>query len=92
MDAIDRASTDDRVKGMVAKIGAVPMGMAQTQELREAVQRFRAHKKLAVAYAETFGEFGPGNNSYYLATPSIRFISSLPETLASLESSCKRLL
>jgi len=42
--------------------------MAQTQELREAVQRFRAHKKLAVAYAETFGEFGPGNNSYYLAT------------------------
>ena len=68
VDAIDRASTDDRVKGMVAKIGAVPMGMAQTQELREAVQRFRAHKKLAVAYAETFGEFGPGNNSYYLAT------------------------
>lgn len=68
VDAIDRASTDDRVKGMVAKIGAVPMGMAQAQELREAVQRFRAHKKLAVAYAETFGEFGPGNNSYYLAT------------------------
>jgi len=68
VDAIDRASTDDRVKGMVAKIGAVPMGMAQTQELREAVQRFRAHKKIALAYAETFGEFGPGNNSYYLAT------------------------
>ncbi len=68
VDAIDRASMDDRVKGMVAKIGAVPMGMAQTQELREAVQRFRAHKKIALAYAETFGEFGPGNNSYYLAT------------------------
>jgi protease-4 len=68
VDAIDRASTDDRVKGMVAKIGAVPIGVAQVQELREAVQRFRAHKKVAVAYAETFGEFGPGNNSYYLAT------------------------
>jgi len=32
------------------------------------VQRFRSHKKFAVAYAETFGEFGPGNASYYLAT------------------------
>jgi len=32
------------------------------------VQRFRAHKKFAVAYSETFGEFGPGNGAYYLAT------------------------
>jgi protease-4 len=68
VDAIDRAADDDRVKGMVARIGAVPMGVAQTQELREAVQRFRAKKKFAIAFAETFGEFGPGNNSYYLAT------------------------
>src|SRR5882762_9641260 len=68
VDAIDRASGDDRVKGMVARVSAVQMGMAQTQELREAVQRFRAHKKFAIAYAETFGEFGPGNGAYYLAT------------------------
>jgi protease-4 len=68
VDALDRAGDDDRVKGMVARIGAVPMGMAQAQELREAVLRFRAHKKFAIASAETFGEFGPGNNSYYLAT------------------------
>jgi protease-4 len=68
VDAIDRGATDDRVRGMVARVGAVPMGMAQTQELREAVARFRSHKKFAIAYAETFGEFGPGNNAYYLAT------------------------
>jgi protease-4 len=68
VDALDRGAADDRVKGMVARIGAVPMGMAQTQELREAVARFRSHKKFAVAFAETFGEFGPGNNAYYLAT------------------------
>jgi protease-4 len=68
VDAIDRGSTDDRVVGMIAKIGAAPMGMAQTQELRDAVQRFRSHRKFAVAYAETFGEFGPGNGAYYLAT------------------------
>jgi protease IV len=68
VDAIDRGASDDRVVGMIAQIGAAPMGMAQTQEIRDAVQRFRAHKKFAVAYAETFGEFGPGNGAYYLAT------------------------
>jgi protease-4 len=68
VDAIDRGATDDRVVGLIARIGAAPMGMAQTQEIRDAVQRFRAHKKFAVAYAETFGEFGPGNGAYYLAT------------------------
>ena len=68
VDAIDRGASDDRVVGMIAKIGAAPMGMAQTQEIRDAVERFRAHKKFAVAYAETFGEFGPGNGAYYLAT------------------------
>jgi protease-4 len=68
IDAIDRGASDDRVVGLIAKIGAAPMGMAQTQEIRDAVERFRAHKKFAVAYAETFGEFGPGNGAYYLAT------------------------
>ncbi|HEY5163244.1 MAG TPA: hypothetical protein VII81_09570, partial [Terriglobales bacterium] len=66
IDAIDRGASDDRVVGMIAQIGAAPMGVAQTQEIRDAVQRFRAHKKFAVAYAETFGEFGPGNGAYYL--------------------------
>src|ERR1700688_936341 len=68
VDAIDRGAGDDRVVCLIAKIGAVPMGMAQTQEIRDAVLRFRSHKKFAVAYSETFGEFGPGNGAYYLAT------------------------
>jgi protease IV len=68
VDALDKGAGDDRVQGLVARIGAVPMGMSETQELREAVLRFRAKKKFAVAFAETFGEFGPGNASYYLAT------------------------
>src|SRR5256885_4165043 len=68
VDALDRGSEDDRVVGHIAKIGAPPLGMAKVQEIREAVQRFRAHKKFAIAYSETFGEFGPGNGSYYLAT------------------------
>jgi protease-4 len=68
IDALDRGAKDDRVVGLVARIGAASIPLAQVQEIREAVQRFRARKKFAVAYAETFGEFGPGNGAYYLAT------------------------
>src|ERR1700744_468901 len=68
VDAIDRGASDDRVVGMIARVGAAPMPIAQIQEIRDAVIRFRAHKKFAVAYSETFGEFGPGNGAYYLAT------------------------
>jgi protease-4 len=68
VDSIDRGASDDRVVGMIARIGAASAGMAQTQEIRDAVLRFRSHKKFAVAYSETFGEFGPGNGAYYLAT------------------------
>jgi protease IV len=68
VDALDRGADDKRVAGLVARIGAAGMGMAQTQELRDAVFRFRAKNKFTIAFAETFGEFGPGNNAYYLAT------------------------
>ena len=68
VEALDRGGNDQRVAGLVARIGASGMGMAQTQELRDAVLRFRAKNKFTIAFAETFGEFGPGNNAYYLAT------------------------
>ncbi len=68
VDGLDRGAKDDRVVGMVATISSVPMGMAEAQEIRDAVFRFRAKKKFAVAYSETFGEFAPGNGAYYVAT------------------------
>ncbi|HSA92306.1 MAG TPA: signal peptide peptidase SppA [Terriglobales bacterium] len=68
VDALDRASNDDRVVGLVAWIEAFPLSMAQAQEVRDAIERFRAKKKFAIAYSETFGEFGPANQAYYLAT------------------------
>ena len=68
IDALDRAAKDDRVSGLVARVGAAPMGLAQIQEIRDALRRFRASGKPAIAWAETFGEFGAGNGSYYLAT------------------------
>jgi len=68
VDALDRGAKDPRVAGLVAKVGAAPMGLAQIQEIRDAVARFRAAGKFAVAWSETFGEFGAGNGAYYLAS------------------------
>jgi protease-4 len=68
IEAIERAEGDKRVVGLFARIGAGDYGMATTQELRDAVLAFRKAGKPALAFAETFGEFGPGNRGYYLAT------------------------
>lgn len=68
VEALEQASRDERIKGMIAKIGASQKGLASIQELRNAVLDFRASGKPAIAYGETFGEAGPGNGAYYLAT------------------------
>jgi protease-4 len=63
-----RARGDDRVRALVAKVGGSRIGLARMQEIREAVADFRGSGKLAVAWAESFGEFTGGNLPYYLAT------------------------
>lgn len=68
LDGLRRARTDDRVKALVAKVGGRPIGFGAVQELREAITAFRESGKRTVAWAETFGEFGPGTVPYYLAS------------------------
>jgi protease IV len=68
LDALEKAGDDPKVTGLVATLGAGAIGIAQAQEVRDAVLAFRAKKKTAVAFAETFGEFRPGNGGYYLAS------------------------
>ncbi len=68
VEAIDRAADDPRVVALVARLDGDVFGLATAQELRAAVARFREAGKTAIAYADTFGEFGSGNASYYLAT------------------------
>lgn len=68
VEALDAAARDARVTGLIARVGDAPIGIAQAQELRDAVMRFRRSGKPAIAFTESFGEFGPGTISYYLAT------------------------
>lgn len=67
VEGVRRGAHDPRVKALVAKIDGRPLGFAKVQEVRDAVASFRAAGKDTVAWAESFGEFGPGTASYYLA-------------------------
>jgi len=68
LDGLRRAAADDRVRVLVVKVGGSRIGLAMIQELRAAVGDFRKSGKLAIAWAETFGDFVRGNVPYYLAT------------------------
>ena len=68
LDGIEAAARDARVKGLYARVGDASLGLAQIQQLRDAIAAFLAHGKFAIAYADSFGELGPGTRPYYLAT------------------------
>lgn len=68
IDTLETAGRDDRVKALVIRAGWGAPGLAQMQELREAIAGFRAQGKPVVAFAETFGEAGNGTLHYFLAS------------------------
>ncbi len=68
LDGIETAAGDPRVQALLARVGGDELGLGKTQELRDAIAAFRAKGKFALAFADSFGEFGPGTRPYYLAT------------------------
>ena len=66
--ALDTASRDEHVKGLVARIKPFQMGVAKIQELRDGIIAFRASGKWAHVYLDSAGEFSSANGLYYLAT------------------------
>jgi protease-4 len=65
--ALADAAEDPAVTGLVAKVGGGRLRLAQAQEVAQAVRSFRAAGKRTWAWAETFGESGPGTAGYTLA-------------------------
>lgn len=62
------AKKDPRVKGIVINGKANNMGLAQMQEMRDAILNFQKSGKFAIFYTDSFGELTPGLKSYYFAT------------------------
>ena len=68
LDAVEAAGADPRVKGLVARVGSDQFALAEAQQIRDAIAGFRAKGKFAIAFGDSFGEFGGGTRPYYLAT------------------------
>ena len=65
--SIRQASADPKVKALLANLGSSPGGMAQVQEVRDAVAAFRAAGKPAFLFSEMLGDES-GTLAYYLAS------------------------
>ncbi len=66
--ALERAREDDRITGFVAHFGPVSLPMADAQEFRDAVLRFRDAGKFAYFFTDSFGELTPAMGLYLAAT------------------------
>ena len=65
---IYKAAQDEKIKGLVVRIESPRLGIAQIQELRDALLTFRQSGKPSWCYADTFGAMSSGTYLYYLAT------------------------
>jgi protease-4 len=63
VEAVDRASRDRRVRGLLLRVGSLNVSWARVQELRDALLRFRRSGKPSWAHLED-----ASNLEYFLAT------------------------
>jgi protease-4 len=63
LEALDRARTDQRITGLVVRVGQPLMGLAKMQEIRQKIREFSQSGKFSVAYLEF-----ATNRSYFLAS------------------------
>ena len=64
--ALDHASRDTRIKGVVMRLGVGALSLAEAEELATALRRFKSHGKFAIAQATGFLTAGLGD--YVAAT------------------------
>ena len=66
--ALRRARDDDRIKAVVGTVSGRGLGLAQIQDIRDAVAYYRESGKPSFLYSETMGELGNATSAYYLAS------------------------
>lgn len=66
--ALYKGAQDPKIKGLLLRIETPLLGIAQIQELRDALLAFKKSGKPSWCYTDTFGELSSGTIFYYLAT------------------------
>jgi protease-4 len=65
LKSINKAKTDDRIKGILLDLSSVRAGLATLEEIRNALLDFKKSNKFIYAYSESFTQ-----GAYYLASLS----------------------
>ncbi len=76
LKSLERASKDDKIKGILLESATVGAGWASVEEIRNALEAFKKSGKFVVAYSEVYTHKG-----YYLATAADEILL-YPEGLA----------
>ncbi|MGE0636834.1 MAG: signal peptide peptidase SppA [Bacteroidia bacterium] len=63
LENIEKAKTDDNIKGIYIDLQSVPAGIATIEEIRNKLIEFKESKKFIVAYSEVYTQ-----GAYYLAS------------------------
>ncbi|RMF21049.1 MAG: signal peptide peptidase SppA [Deltaproteobacteria bacterium] len=74
LDDLDAAARDERVAGVLLRVGPIGMGWARARELRDALAGLRDGGKRVVAYIDT--ELLGGNKEYFVASAAQRIVLS----------------
>jgi protease-4 len=70
LDNLEKARHDERVRGVIVRVGTLSTGWGQAQEIRSALARLNGAGKQVVAFVE--GNVFGGNQEYYLASVADR--------------------
>ena len=63
LDNIEKAKTDDRIKGIYLNVSAVNAGLSHVEEIRNKLLDFKSSEKFIISYAEYYSQ-----KSYYLSS------------------------
>lgn len=66
--AIYIAADDERIKALQGSVDITSLGLAQIQDIAQAVSYFKSKGKKTYMYSTSMGSFGQGNREYYLAS------------------------
>lgn len=63
LDNIEKAKTDDRIKGIYLNVSAISSGLSHVEEIRNKLLDFKSSGKFIISYAEYYSQ-----KSYYLSS------------------------
>lgn len=63
LKSLEKAASDDNIKGILLELGSIPSGLATIEEIRNALIKFKESGKFIISYGEVYSQ-----KAYYMAS------------------------